>query len=203
MNIRPRVCWLVAVIVLLTACVTSPRRTDVVLDGVAQRDVIAGLDAWRLEGRVAVAAGSEGFNASLDWNQDGADSSVRLASPLGAGSLRLKFDDEHLHVETSRGQVLEGEEARGALQDQLGFAPPLEALRYWLLGLQAPGADAMEERNLDGQLLWLTQHGWRVEYQEFLPQSSAQGALLLPRRLRATREDLRLRVVIDSWRLDP
>ena len=80
---------------------------------------------------------------------------------MGAGSLRMNFGDQDLRVETSRGQVLEGVQAQGVLNDQLGFAPPLEALRYWLLGLKAPGADALEERGPDGQLLWLTQLGWR------------------------------------------
>ena len=115
----------------------------------------------------------------------------------------MDFGNQDLRVETSRGQVLEGMQAQAAINDQLGFAPPLEALRYWLLGLQAPGADALEQRNPDGQLLWLTQLGWRVEYQEFGPQPIATGRIALPKRLSATREDLRLRVVIDRWRLEP
>ena len=49
----------------------------------------------------------------------------------------------------------------------------------------------------------LTQQGWLVEYQEYQPQRAAAGMVSLPTKLRATREDLRLRVVIDSWRLDP
>jgi outer membrane lipoprotein LolB len=184
---------------LLSACATPPVRESALLDA-------ANLDAWQFEGRVAVATASDGFNASVDWSQEGQGSSVRLAGPLGAGSLRMNFGNQDLRVETSRGQVLEGVQAEAAVNDQLGFAPPLEALRYWLLGLKAPGADALEERNADGRLLWLTQLGWRVDYQEFESQEMTggmtTGRVALPKRLRATREDLRLRVVIDRWRLD-
>lgn len=194
------VAWL-AVMALLASCATAPRPPDTLLDVAAQREFIASLDSYRFEGRVAVAAGSEGFNASLGWTQAGSGSTVRLTGPLGAGSLRVHFDDDQLRVESSRGQVLEGEEAQGALREQLGFAPPLDDLRYWLLGRPAPGGEALEERDSGGQLLTLTQHGWRIEYQEYLPQQATMGVVSLPTRLRATREDLRLRVVIDRWRL--
>jgi outer membrane lipoprotein LolB len=186
-------------VLLIAGCATPPARQTTLLDAAA-------LENWRAEGRVGVATASDGFNASVEWSQEGQDSSVRLAGPMGAGALTMKFGDRVLRVETSRGQVLEGAQAEAAMHDQLGFAPPLEALRYWLLGLKAPGADALEERGPQGQLLWLSQFGWRVDYQEFAPQDRTKGIqpgmVALPKRLSATREDLRLRVVIDRWRLD-
>jgi outer membrane lipoprotein LolB len=185
---------------LLTACVATPRRGEALLDPAAQHAVIARLDKYRLEGRVAVAAGTEGFNASMNWNQSGPSSSVSLAGPLGAGSLQMQFGEGRLSIE-SRGQKLEDEAAHDLIQEQLGFAPPLHALRYWLLGLPAPG-ESQESRSPGGQLLSLTQQGWLVEYQEYQPQHSREGMVSLPSKLRATRESLRLRVVIDSWRLD-
>jgi outer membrane lipoprotein LolB len=187
--------WLLGVMVLLTACVSTPQRNQAILDPAA-------LDIYQLEGRVAVAAGTEGFNASMNWSQSGPASSVRLAGPLGAGSLQMQFGEGHLRIESSGGRKLEDAAAQALIQEQLGFAPPLDALRYWLLGLPAPG-DAQESRSPGGQLLSLTQQGWLVEYQEYLPQHSAAGTVSLPAKMRATRENLRLRVVIDNWRLDP
>ncbi|MEO8308618.1 MAG: lipoprotein insertase outer membrane protein LolB [Pseudomonadota bacterium] len=192
--------WLLGVIVLLSACVATPRRSETVLDPAAQQAAIAALDKYQLQGRVAVAAGTEGFNASMDWNQSGTASSVRLAGPMGAGALQMQFGDGHLRIE-SRGQNLLDAAAQELMQQQLGFAPPLDALRYWLLGLPAPQGQSQETRSPDGQLLSLTQQGWRVEYQEYQPQQLAVGRVSLPTKLRATRDDLRLRVVIDSWRL--
>jgi outer membrane lipoprotein LolB len=189
--------------ILLAACVATPRRGEAILDPAAQHAVIEALDKYQLEGRVAVAAGTEGFNASINWNQSGPASSVRLAGPLGAGSLQMQFGEGRLRIESSRGQKLADSAAQELMQEQLGFAPPLDALRYWLLGLAAPPGGSQETRDANGQLLSLTQQGWLVEYQEYQPQRAAAGMVSLPKRLRATREDLRLRVVIDSWRLDP
>jgi outer membrane lipoprotein LolB len=192
--------WLLGLMILQAACVSTPRRSTALLDPAAQHAVIAGLDKYRLDGRVAVAAGTEGFNASMAWRQAGPDSSVSLSGPLGSGSLQLQFGEGRLSIE-SRGQKLEDAAAEDSMKEQLGFAPPLDALRYWLLGLAAPG-EAQESRGPGGQLQSLTQRGWLVEYQEYQPQQSREGKVSLPVRLRATREDLRLRVVVDSWRLD-
>ena len=79
-----------------------------------------------------MATASDGFNASVDWSQAGQEgSSVRLSGPMGAEVLRMNFGGPGLRVETSRGKVLEGAQAEHS-GDHLGFAPPLEALRYWL-----------------------------------------------------------------------
>jgi outer membrane lipoprotein LolB len=184
------------ILLLLAACATTPKQ-ETTLDPAAQRAVIAGLDKYQIEGRVAVAAGTEGFNASMSWRQSGTASSVRLAGPMGAGSLQMQFGQGRLHIE-SRDRKLDDAEAQSLLEEQLGFAPPLDALRYWLLGLAAPG-ESHESRGPDGQLSSLTQRGWLVEYQEFLPQRAAGGMVSMPTKIRATRDDLRLRVVIDSW----
>ena len=187
-------------LLLLAACVTTPKQ-GTTLDPAAQHTLIAGLDKYQIEGRVAVAAGTEGFNASMSWRQSGTASSVRLAGPMGAGSLQMQFGQGHLHIE-SRDRKLDDAQAQALMEEQLGFAPPLDALRYWLLGLAAPG-ESHESRSPDGQLLSLTQQGWLVEYQEYLPQRTAGGMVSMPTKMRASREDLRLRVVIDSWLLQP
>jgi len=193
--------WILGVLALLSACVATPRRSETILDPVAQRAVIAALDKYQLDGRVAVAAGTEGFNASMNWSQSGAASAVRLSGPMGAGTLQLQLTEGRLQIE-SRGQKLQDAAAQDLMRQQLGFEPPLDALRFWLLGLAAPG-ESQESRSADGQLLSLTQQGWLVEYLEYRPQLAAAGLLSLPVKMRATRDDLRLRVVVDSWRLDP
>jgi outer membrane lipoprotein LolB len=188
---------------LVAGCATRPLRPTTVLDVAQGQALLTSLDRYSFEGRVAASAGTQGFNASLDWQQSGAGTNLRLSGPLGAGTLRIRYADSVLHIESSRGQILDGTEADAALQAQLGFAPPLGALRYWLLALPSPGTPAAEERDAAGRLKSLEQDGWRVEYEEYQPQASSAGSVQMPRRLRATRESLRLRVVVDSWHLLP
>ena len=46
-----------------------------------------------------------------------------------------------------------------------GFVPPFEALRYWVLGLAAPGEPPVDvQAGADGQVTQLTQQGWKIRY---------------------------------------
>ena len=48
--------------------------------------------AWQLDGRAAAAVGTQGWQASLDWRQSGADAQVHLAGPFGVGALVIEAD---------------------------------------------------------------------------------------------------------------
>ena len=47
-------------------------------------------ETWQLAGRAAVAVGTQGWQASLDWQQRGEAAELHLAGPLGVGALVLK-----------------------------------------------------------------------------------------------------------------
>jgi outer membrane lipoprotein LolB len=187
-------------IVLLSACVTV-RPPQPLLTGAEARATLEAITRFRLEGRVAVSTGVDGFNASLNWTQDDRRTAVQLSGPLGAGAMRVSHDGVTLRIASSKGESLEGEAAVAVLEQRLGFTPPLVSLRYWLLALPDPASAALEQRDDNGQLTSLEQAGWLIEYEEYRAQRSSAGGVMLPRRLRATRENLRLRVVVDNWRL--
>ena len=94
--------------------------------------------SFDLKGRVAVAAGNEGFNARLLWRQTGTRSNVALDGPLGAGGVQITADGPSLSVVTSRGDHLDNEAARSELAKRLGFDPPIGSLRFWVLGVPDP-----------------------------------------------------------------
>jgi outer membrane lipoprotein LolB len=171
------------------------------LDAQAQRSLLQAMPGFELDGRVAVATGTDGFNATVEWRQQQEVSTVKLAGPMGAGSLQLQWQPTGLRV-TSRGTVLEGADANAVLERELGFVPPFAALRYWLLGVPAPGGEApTETRDADGLLHTLGQQAWQIKVERRVAVRSAGGTLQLPTRLTATREGLRLRLVVDGWRL--
>jgi outer membrane lipoprotein LolB len=105
-------------------------------------------------------------------------------------------------VANSRGQVLQAQDAEAAIVAELGFMPPFEALRYWVLGLPAPGdAPTARSDGVDGRLAQLDQQQWQIRYERWMPVATDEGEAQLPQRLTATREDVRLRVFVDKWRL--
>jgi outer membrane lipoprotein LolB len=146
---------------------------------------------WDLDGRAAVALGQQGWQASLNWRQTGADSELHLAGPLGIGALMIKV--------TPAGLSLNGAPPSDAvvaqLQDRLGFELPLDNLRYWLLGIPDPNTPFELTRNAQDRAARLAQAGWNIEYDDYM----AGDGDLLPKRLVLTRAGARVRIAVDRW----
>ncbi len=147
--------------------------------------------SWQLDGRAAVALGKQGWQASLDWHQRGAASEVRLSGPFGAGAMLLKVTPAGLSINGAP----PSDAVAAQLQDRLGFELPLDNLRYWLLGVPDPSTDFELTRNDQDRALHLTQAGWSIEYDRYLPNNGD----LLPARLVMSRADARVRIAVDRW----
>ena len=53
----------------------------------------------------------------------------------------------------------------------------------------------------DGTLSQLEQQGWQLRYENYRAESAPGGSVRLPAKLTATRDEVRLRLVIDRWQL--
>jgi outer membrane lipoprotein LolB len=195
-----RLAW--ALPALLAGCAVTPTTPLQPLTAEQQRSFLHGLPGFSFSGRVAVATADQGSTPSVEWRQQREDSRVRLTGPLGAGSLQIDFSPQQLQLQTSRGERLMDADAELVLERELGFVPPFNALRYWIRGVPAPGAAAaIETYDAAGVLLTLSQHDWLISYQRRVTVSTAAGRVQLPALLTATRDGLRLRLVIDRWRI--
>lgn len=167
------------------------------LDWPQRRALLQGQAGFALKGRLAVAVSGEGFSAGLRWRQQRGDALIDLDGPFGVGGLRLESRDGALELMTARGERLDGAAARVELERRLGFALPLESLRYWVCGVPDPALAAEERPASDApRLTGLAQGGWQVEYVAYVDDPVAGS---LPRRLSVTREGTRLRLLIDDW----
>lgn len=155
----------------------------------ARREMLQSWGRFDSYGRVAIARDGEGFSGSWRWAQRAQRSTLELDGPLGVGGLRLDFDSEGIVDEA----------ARLALEQQLGFVLPVESLRYWMLGVPDP-REVVEERVASdaARLDSLQQTGWMVTFKNYAPVPG--GDYELPQRIEATRESLRVRLVIEGWR---
>jgi len=187
---------------LLSGCAITPPKNLPELTASQQQAVLSELSAYALDGRVAVRAGDKGWQANVHWQQRGDVSEVRLSGPFGAGALKLRLQGTELQMTDSRGHRLQGEEADNALREQLGFVPPLTSLRYWLLGLPDPALQAdASTGGADATAMQFDQQDWHLRYEDFRGEVVARGKLSMPRKLTATRDAIRLRLVVDRWRL--
>ena len=69
-------------------------------------------------------------------------------------------------------------------------------LRYWMLGLAAPGEHQWHEPGSDG-VVTLEQGGWRIDYQRYSTEPGAR----VPVKMSASNGAARVRIVVDRWQL--
>jgi outer membrane lipoprotein LolB len=81
------------------------------------------------------------------------------------------------------------------VQDRLGFELPLDNLRFWLLGVPDPSAGFTVKRNAQDRAQELTQSGWSVLYDRYMPVKGG----VLPAHLILSRDAVRVRIVVDHW----
>lgn len=182
--------------VLISACVT-PKSLELpdLSDWESRQKILVGVDEWEFAGRIGVSAGDEGFNGQLRWRQDGVVFRARINGPLGVGTVFINGDRREITVTDRNGVVTELHDAEVELRQMYGWTIPVASLRFWALGIPDPASPAETEFGEDGQLSKLRQQNWEVD----ITQYAEAGGQLLPRRLTAVNDDVKIRLVIDSW----
>jgi outer membrane lipoprotein LolB len=183
-------------IAILAGCAASggldlPELTD----WETRQEVLGDIDEWQFAGRIGVSAADEGFNGQLWWRQDGVVFRARISGPLGIGTVFINGDRRELTVTDSDGEVTELVDAEAELRQMYGWTIPISSLRFWALGIPDPSASAETEFDGDGQLARLRQRNWQVEFTQY----REGGGQLMPRRLTAVNDDVKVRLVIDNW----
>lgn len=162
-----------------------------------RRSNIAAVQNFVLKGRVA-EAGIAGGRGDLDWTQSGERIDLRITGPLGVGALAISGNRDSVEIRSKEG-VVTTRSPESYMQQQLGWSLPLARLRYWALGIPAPGLIDEQPREvlLDdvGRALRFEQLGWSIEYTEYQTVNS----LALPRKLTVASGGRRFRLVIDEW----
>lgn len=197
MNIRLAA---VAVAFFAGGCATIPEPAAPG-DWPARRIELQSLDGWNLDGRVAVAAGAEGFSGGLSWSQRGERAEIELRGPMGGPAILIHVEGLEYVVTDERGRTHGGEDARRYIEERFGPGSPLPIveMRYWLVGAPAPDSPHRESFGEDQRLASLDQSGWQVRYDRY----GTVGELALPERIELTTEGMRLRVAVADWRIEP
>jgi outer membrane lipoprotein LolB len=185
-----RVLLMVSCVAVLAGCVTT-RPALQPLEWTQRLDHLQQAQTWELDGRAAVAVGTQGWQATLNWRQRGQASELHLAGPFGVGAVVIS--------RTPEGLSLNGAPPSDAvlvqLQQRLGFDLPVDHLRYWLLGVPDPGSTFDVERNGQDRAQHLTQAGWTIDYDRYMPVAGD----LLPAHLVLSHEGVRVRIAVDHW----
>ncbi|MGD8695859.1 MAG: lipoprotein insertase outer membrane protein LolB [Gammaproteobacteria bacterium] len=183
----------------LGGCVTPRDRIGEAVEAnwLERRDYLRQIDDWRMEGRLALRAGGNGYNGTLSWEQVHEDLDFRFRGPFGFGGFRIHGDMERLRIKTTRGDEILLSDPESEMTERFGWSLPVYSMRFWMLGVSDPGAGADEVVDDEGMLVELTQNGWQVRYDDY----SNNGGTLLPRKIVMESGDVRIRVVADRWKI--
>ena len=146
---------------------------------------------FELSGRVAVRYAKDAASGRIFWRHSAETDDLLITSPLGQGIARISRERDGFRLVTGDQKEYRAADAESLTEDALGWRLPLAGLADWVQGGSSPGRHADIRRGDDQQLLELRQDGWRVQYEEF-----REGR---PSRLRISREDLEIRLIIDRW----
>lgn len=164
-------------------------------DWETRKQILGKTNEWEFAGRIGVSAGTEGFNGKLWWRQDGVVFRARISGPLGVGTIFINGDRRELTLTDRDGVVTEMEDAEIELRERYGWTIPVSSLRYWALGIPDPASPYSEILNDAGMLATLSQQSWQVTFTQY----AEGGGQMMPRRLTAVDDDIKVRLVIDDW----
>lgn len=156
------------------------------------------LRQWTLQGKVAVRHEQGNDSAVIrEWVQNGDQFLIEMSSAfMGMGSVRLEGSPEFLTITDSDGQQHLSSDPDALIRKTLGWSLPVEALYVWVRGLPLQDSPAELFFDEQGRISHLRQEAWEIHYDDY---ASLAGVEDVPRSLTATRDDLRLRLVITRW----
>jgi outer membrane lipoprotein LolB len=152
---------------------------------------------WDMQGRVGIVNGKDGGSGSMDWRQQGAMLQFDFHGPFGSGALDIHGDADALHVKSSRGDDFITTDPERDFTRLLHVPLPVLSMRYWVIGLPAPGTPFDKQVDADGHLVNLVQRGWHIDYLTYARFDGHD----LPTRLVIQRDTVRIKLAIEAWHL--
>ncbi|MGT2469802.1 lipoprotein insertase outer membrane protein LolB [Paraburkholderia terrae] len=103
---------------------------------------------------------------NFDWQEHGDTVTLQLRNPLGQTMAIVTSSPSAATLELPNRQPLTADNVSTLMQNALGFALPVEGLRYWLQPSVAPTSKAKTEKDpqQDTRLKEIQQDGWTIDY---------------------------------------
>ena len=139
------------------------------------------------------------LSTSFDWQQAGERFRIEFWGAFGQGRALLFGDGAAASLRDARGNVTSSVDIDALMEQTLGWAVPVAALRHWVRGRVDPSlAAAAEQRDGEGNLARFEQSGWTIRLSRW--RQTAIG--VAPGRVVAERAGRVVTVICKEWRLD-
>jgi len=185
----PRLLWLVLVSIIVSACVgpghlskTPPNQLD-------------DLKTWNAKGKLGLVAQGSAKSANFHWDNRADNYNIDLSGALGIGRVSLTKNGDTIVLASADGKH-HADSPDALLAEVTGMFLPVSDLNYWIKGSISPNTPIEAiRRDEAGNITHLRQQGWDIDYVRFV----GVGPLQLPEKIIATRDDLKLTIIIKRW----
>jgi len=155
------------------------------------------IEHWCMTGRSAAKYAESGWHAGVHWCQAGNQTTLELSGPMRLGTVLLNYRLGELWIRESTDHLSITHQPQRLLQERLGFSIPLNALKFWLMGVVEPGPIDYQQLDSNGRMSLFRQHDWLVKYDNYSLVSGSQ----LPGKIKLTKDAVSLKIVVDKWQL--
>jgi len=185
-------------LLMVSACSTAPvvtKQQDTLYQSRASE--IGSRNSWELEGRLAVNDGKDGGSGNFNWSRQADSTQMDFHGALGRGAWHLEADANGAKLEMANGEVSRAATVNDLARQALGWQIPVDALEWWVRGLEAPGTSQDRELDERGLLTRLSQFGWNIEYGRY----NDSDVVLMPYKMTARRENQTVKLLVRRWYL--
>lgn len=187
--------FLFATFILLAGCQNLRSQQATPYTAAEQERRLPSLQSWRAEGKVSFKIKNQNQSASFHWDQHKGNFILHIFGPFGHSSTWIKRTSHGVTLENAELGRRQAANAEALMQTLVGWQVPVSNMQYWIKGQPAPGSKAAMTTNDLGFPSELQQQGWQVQIKQY----QTVGPWQLPQKLIASRDDMRLMVVINQW----
>ncbi|MDP5055407.1 MAG: lipoprotein insertase outer membrane protein LolB [Marinomonas hwangdonensis] len=186
-----RILGLLALTTLISACSTQPKGPIT-----PPPSSVEAISHWETSGRVGIRTENDAISGNFDWQKTPSTFSLNIIGPFGQGATSLKKTTEGKVTLAYENTQVTGTSAAELLQQELGWAFPVEQVTYWIRGLASPYSPARIERDsTTDNISNIKQDGWVISYRNF----SQVNGLLLPQRMQVSNPPFNVNLIINQW----
>jgi outer membrane lipoprotein LolB len=155
----------------------------------------AGDAPFAAEGRLSARHGNEAISVNFQWTHAPPADALVVTTPTGQQVAEITGDSSARQVEIRGANGLRDRDSDWATLTEraLGAPVPVDGLAVWIQGQALPGTPHALERDAAGRITMLRQDGWEITY-DYADATAARAT-----RLRITRADFEVRIVVDRW----
>ena len=101
---------------------------------------------------------------------------------------------------TSKLEAFYATDVESLTQEILGWRMPINGLQYWIQGTHLPVTAAEKDLDNKDRIVAIRQDGWHIHYNSFAPAQI--NSIPLPKVLNLVYQNLRIRLVVDDWKVE-